>query len=384
VEKGLIEEGSDIHKELSEMMRTCHTRIANEPGLVDYRECEDILNRMLRLTSNGQGDDACINMYDVRLKDSYPSCGMHWPPDLEFVTPYLRRNEVVDALHVNKQRTTGWQECSGSVGSAFQTRNSGSSVDLLPGLAAEISVLLFSGAEDLICNHVGTEDMLSELEWNGGRGFEVSPGNWAPRREWTFEGENAGFWQEARNLTYVLFQESSHMVPFDYPRRSRDMLDRFMGVDITTMGGEPTDSRIDGERGPNTTFSDANGDNETQKEVDDAKWEAYRRSGEIVLIIVIIAAVGWGYFIWRERRKRAAYQAVNADEPIGNGTGLTGFRRKRGPGDLEAAAFDESELDEFHENAPEGGRYSIGDDSDEETAREKSGKGKNASASTSS
>lgn len=32
----------------------------------------------------------CINMYDVRLRDSYPSCGMSWPPDLTDVTPYLR------------------------------------------------------------------------------------------------------------------------------------------------------------------------------------------------------------------------------------------------------------------------------------------------------
>jgi hypothetical protein len=29
-------------------------------------------------------------MYDVRLRDSYPSCGMSWPPDLTDVTPYLR------------------------------------------------------------------------------------------------------------------------------------------------------------------------------------------------------------------------------------------------------------------------------------------------------
>jgi len=31
-------------------------------------------------------------MYDVRLRDSWPSCGMNWPPDLADVTPYLRVN----------------------------------------------------------------------------------------------------------------------------------------------------------------------------------------------------------------------------------------------------------------------------------------------------
>jgi hypothetical protein len=73
------------------------------------------------------------------------------------------------------------------------------------------------------------------MEWNGGKGFELSPGNWAPREEWVFQGESAGMYQTARNLTYVLFYNSSHMVPFDVPLRSRDMLERFIGVNIDSI-----------------------------------------------------------------------------------------------------------------------------------------------------
>src|SRR5579859_2003981 len=41
--------------------------------------------------ANGRhAEQGCINMYDVRLRDTYPSCGMSWPPDLTDVTPYLR------------------------------------------------------------------------------------------------------------------------------------------------------------------------------------------------------------------------------------------------------------------------------------------------------
>jgi len=29
-------------------------------------------------------------MYDIRLRDKWPSCGMAWPQDLKDVTPYLR------------------------------------------------------------------------------------------------------------------------------------------------------------------------------------------------------------------------------------------------------------------------------------------------------
>lgn len=373
LDKGLIEKDSDKHKTLNGLVQNCQKIMSQDPGRVDYRDCESILSQMLKILKKGNGDDACVNMYDIRLKDSYPSCGMNWPPDLKYVTPYLRRREVTDALHVKPARNTGWTECNGSVGSAFSAHNSKPSVELLPGIIEEVPILLFSGAEDLICNHIGTEDLLANLEWNGAKGFEVSPGNWAPRRDWTFEGEAAGFWQEARNLTYVLFNNASHMVPFDYPRRSRDMLDRFMGVDISSIGGTPSESRIDGEKGPETTVEGASNNTdtteETQKQVDDAKWEAYRRSGEVVLIIVVIAASGWGYFIWRERRKQARYQALSGNDSMSR-VELGGLRRKpQSNGDLEAAAFDERELDDLHVESPTADKYSVGDDSDDEAPK---------------
>lgn len=377
LDKGIIKKGSDEEKKLQEKLKNCKARIASDPGHVDYSICEDILSTILQMTRHGDGDDACYNMYDVRLKDSYPSCGMNWPPDLTTVTPYLRNVAVTKALHVSEHKMSGWQECNGAVGSAFKTKASAPAVDLLPGLIKEVPILLFSGAEDLICNHFGTEELISNMEWNEGKGFEVTPGNWAPRRDWTFEGEAAGFWQEARNLTYVLFNDASHMVPFDWPRRSRDMLDRFMGVDISSIGGIPADSRIDGEKGPETSVGgSANGtdtaeEEEAQQKIDEAKWAAYQKSGEVVLVIVIIAAGAWGWFIWRERRKHAAYSAVSANEPpVGGSSRMNGFRRKHNTDqDLEAAAFDESELDDLHVGTPthpEGGKYALGEDSDDD------------------
>ena len=203
--------------------------------------------------------------------------------------------------------------------------------------------------------------------------------------------QNAGFWQEARNLSYVLFYNSSHMVPFDYARRTRDMLDRFMGVDISSIGGVPTDSRIDGEKGletsvgghPNSTTAEAAEEERLQA----AKWHAYYKSGEIVLVIVIIAAGAWGYYVWKDRRKRAGYKGIFGAEPMslggaresvrGNGMGLESFRHKRGNRDVEAADFDESELDELHVRTPtedmDRDRYSVGSASDDEEAKHGNG-----------
>lgn len=385
-ERGLVQRDSDVAKRLESQQAICVNKLNENGGKdhVDIGQCEQILQEILRetQTTGPDGKSQCYNMYDVRLKDSYPSCGMNWPPDLENVTPYLRRSDVLDALHISPGKRTGWTECNGAVGGAFRASKSLPSIQLLPNLLKEVPTVLFSGAEDLICNHIGTEDLISNMQWNGGKGFELSPGTWAPRREWVFEGESAGFWQEARNLTYVLFNNSSHMVPFDYARRTRDMLDRFMGVDIGSIGGVPTDSRIDGEKGletsvgghPNSTAAEE----AEQAKLEAAKWSAYYKSGEVVLVIVIIAAAAWGYYIWKDRRQRAGYKGLfggetpmslgGARESLRGGMGLESFRHKRGNRDVEAADFDESELDELRVRSPteDIDRYSVGSASDDD------------------
>ena len=191
----------------------------------------------------------CYNMYDVRLRDKHPSCGMAWPPDLEFVTPYLRQADVIQALHVNPEKTYGMDRVQWSRRCAFRAAASRPSYDLLPDLLKEMPIVLFSGDQDLICNHLGTEELINHLEFNGGKGMEISPECGRPAALGHSRENPAGFYQEARNLTYILFYNSSHMVPFDYPRRTRDMVDRFMGVDIGSIGGKPTQSLIDGEKG---------------------------------------------------------------------------------------------------------------------------------------
>ncbi|KAH6652674.1 pheromone-processing carboxypeptidase KEX1 [Truncatella angustata] len=381
-EKDLVQKGSDVAQQLEATYRQCSKLMATGGyDHVDSSGCEEVLQDILRLTvKKVNGKNQCVNMYDVRLTDTYPSCGMNWPPDLTSVTPYLRKSEVTSALHINPAKSTGWSECNGAVGAAFRAQNSLPSVRLLPDLLKEMDILLFSGAEDLICNHLGTEAFISNMEWNGAKGFEVSPGNWAPRQDWTFEGEAAGFWQAARNLTYVLFYNSSHMVPFDYPRRTRDMLDRFVGVDISGIGGQPGQSLLDGEKLPDTTVGGATNNTasdqaQKDKALSDAKWAAYQKSGELVLAIVAIGAAVWGFFIWRSRRRTQGYQGLSAvAERARGGTGLENFRSKRTNRDVEAGDFDESELDDLHVSTPTDmnkEHYSIGDDSDEDAAREK-------------
>ena len=87
--------------------------------------------------------------------------------------PRPQRKDVVAALHAT-EHVSGWTECNGAVGSALRNRASPASVGLLPGLLEKIEVLLFSGEQDLICAHTGTERLIRRLEWEGEKGFGVS------------------------------------------------------------------------------------------------------------------------------------------------------------------------------------------------------------------
>lgn len=379
VKAGIIKADSTQAKNIEKQQAICTKDLAaGGKDHIDTGSCELILQEILRMSyEDPKNKGKCINVYDVRLHDDYPSCGMAWPPDLNQVTPYLRRTDVITALHINRDKKTGWKECNNQVGAAFNARNSKPAHDLLPGLLEKMRITLFSGDKDLICNHIGTEELINNLEWNGGKGMEVSAGVWAPRQDWTFEGEPAGIYQSARNLTYLRFFNSSHMVPFDYPRRTRDMLDRFMGVDIASIGGTPADSRIDGEKGVETSVGghpNSTAAVEAEKEaLQQATWKAYYKSGEVALVVVMIAVAVWGVFLWRARRRHAGYKGVFGSDPNdgpgmnGMGLGLERFTKPNRSRDVEAADFDEAELDDLsvrHDRERE--HFDLGEDSEDE------------------
>ena len=365
---GLVKKDSDMAKDLEATQSKCKAELDQDGQdvKVNYPNCEKILHDILRLTSEERGG-SCVNMYDTRLDDEYPSCGMNWPPDLKYITPYLRRPDVIKALHIDQEKKSGWKECNGAVGGSFKARHSQPAVKLLPEILKEVPTLLFSGDQDLICSHIGTEAFIHNMEWNGGKGFELSPGTWAPRMDWTFEGDPAGYYQEARNLTYVLFYNASHMVPFDFPRRTRDMLDRFMGVDIANVGGEPADSRINGEKVPETSVgghpNSTQAEQQVEEKIDKEKWAAYYRSGSIALVIIAILALAFGWYVWQDRRRRRGYRGLAGNEST---RGL--MSQSPMPGDLEASAFDidNNELDSLRGVRPGEPRYSLGGESSDE------------------
>lgn len=205
---------------------------------VSSSECEAVLNLILDASRDTEADidQACFNMYDYTLKDSYPSCGMNWPPDLTTVTPFLNNKEVQDDLNLNVLKN--WKECSGSVSRNFGASSSLPAVHLLPGLLEQIEIVLFHGNRDIICNYIGAESMIKKLKWNGKKGFDKDTKPFA----WVHNDTTRGYIKSERNLTFINVFDSSHMVPFDLPEVSRALMDlatkNYDEKELEVVGGE--------------------------------------------------------------------------------------------------------------------------------------------------
>lgn len=245
VQAGLINSDNPQWSRLLTQHEHCQKIVNNidatfDGKLHDYEvssgTCEGILNLILSATRDKANPEAeCVNMYDFTLRDSYPSCGMNWPPDLDTVKPFLNDDSV--KAQINLQNAKAWHECSGNVGKHFKARNSVPAIHLLPGILEEVEVVLFNGNRDIICNYMGTESMIKKLTWGGKRGFSDPESS----LDWIHNGSVAGYIQSERNLTFVNVFDASHMVPFDVPEVSRALIDLVthnFDTDEKVVGGE--------------------------------------------------------------------------------------------------------------------------------------------------
>ncbi|GAA6047194.1 hypothetical protein JCM3770_006945 [Rhodotorula araucariae] len=331
--EGLVKKGSQAHKNLVAATERCNktleameARGEGGKGMVLVADCEAILGVMSAATmKNGK----CLNSYDTR---EYFTCGTEWPHELEEVTQYLRREDVVTALHA-EDGTQGkeWTQCSAAVGAKFWTPNSAPSIALFPELLEKMPILLYAGDKDLMCAGIGIEAAVANLEWNGAKGFGD-----AEALEWTVGEELAGRWTTARNLSYVEFINSSHMVPLDKPLAAHDMLLRFMQVDTLLSAGSaariPSSigneaETVIGATNPNGTTLEGATDLLATDEADDGggakkavtdegydieheRFYGPRRTAALVVLLALLAGAMWAILHWRRGRRRERHRQL--------------------------------------------------------------------------
>ncbi|KAF5123150.1 hypothetical protein DV495_004050 [Geotrichum candidum] len=329
---GLMEHGSSIAAVVEQKHRECTKELGTmETAPISNDVCDQILDSLLQekfqATKLKKEDPrACVNVYDIRLTDTFSSCGMNWPKDLEYMTPYLRRSDVLDALNIPADEQVVWKECSGAVGQAFKAKKSASAHTLLANLIRDgTEVLMFNGDQDLICNHIGNTNLINALSWGG---EEIQESNQPPRKNpggfkpedgeveesWYVNGVEAGTFQTGRNLTYVKIFNASHMVPLDQPEVSQMLLNQFIGVPgVDRESQKPNNEQQKGDETQPEEGASGNND----KEIEEATWNAYYRAGVVALVVVIILTAGLVFFVLRNRRLLRHAIRLNESRPRG-------------------------------------------------------------------
>ncbi|KAI8137123.1 serine carboxypeptidase-domain-containing protein [Fennellomyces sp. T-0311] len=328
--------------------KKCRQALAEEVT-IHTEVCEQIMTTIIdSSTYIEKNKKYCINEYDIRMKsEEYPSCGMAWPYDLADVTTYLRTSELVQAVHAEKQ-SGGWTECSSSVSRKLDNDKSKTAYTLLPGILEELPVLLFSGDQDLICNVLGTEYLIGNMTWNGAKGLES-----AETQDWVIDGKNVGTYTEARKLTFVVIKGGSHMVPYDKPIETLDMINRFMGVGDNKVNG------LVSHVGDAGSFVEPEGDETNppdEEKSDEDQWSQYYSWGTSALVVVILFAGIAGYCWYRSRKQtREGYSrstsrgAPSSNKVFGGGfLGLFGKNKRNNRPKLRLDDQDDTnELDEL-------------------------------------
>lgn len=177
-------------------------------------------------------DQTGLNIYDIRSGCAPSNSGLCYP-ELDYVDTYLNQPKVQQVLGVP---TTSFVGCSTNVNAAFGMYGDGARPfqnDVARVIDAGISVLVYAGDKDFICNWIGQELWLKELQWSG-----LSEFNSRQRQVWNFEGNNVGEYKSAKTtgskgpagaeLAFVRVYEAGHMVPHDQPKVAKAMLDKWL------------------------------------------------------------------------------------------------------------------------------------------------------------
>ncbi|KAJ2729309.1 Cell death protease [Coemansia sp. BCRC 34962] len=306
-----------VSSSMLKLADSCAREFKRAPQPVHTEVCEHI--PMVFLNEGGPSPGMCYNMYDLRLTDTKPSCGMNWPSDIGIYTEYLNREDVQRSINVRTPPTV-WTECSDLPNKKLKHDDTPPAIiPLRDALDLGVPVLLFVGKEDYLCNYVGTEWSIGNLTWAGGKGFRRS----AVKSEWKINGQNVGHVESDRGLTYALIYNASHMVGVDKPREILDVFTAFTNASAANLGFSSTFRSLASINGPPPRSSEL------------GKWLGVG----LLLFLVLLFAMCFKFRVRIFSWWKGAQDAQRAD-----GDGLVtrrGYERMR---DLEDDAFMMSEF----------------------------------------
>ncbi|KAF2143467.1 uncharacterized protein K452DRAFT_269012 [Aplosporella prunicola CBS 121167] len=218
------------------------------PAVLDESECQAMDNALPRCQSliqscyNSESVWSCVpasiycnnallapyqrtgqNVYDVRGKceDSSNLCYS----ELGWIAKYLNEDKVMKAVGAE---VSSYDSCNFDINRNFLFQGDWMQPfhRLVPGILKEIPVLVYAGDADFICNWLGNKAWTEALEWPGKKDYAP-----APMKDLKLggSGEKIGSVKSSGNFTFLRVHAGGHMVPYDQPEASLDMLNRWLG-----------------------------------------------------------------------------------------------------------------------------------------------------------
>jgi len=215
------------------------------PSVLDQQECSAMDNALPRCTAliqscyNSESVWSCVpasiycnqamfgayqrsgqNVYDVRGKcaDSSSLCYS----EIGWINTYLNRKDVQDAIGAE---VSNYEGCNFDVNRNFLFQGDWMKPfhRLVPGILSQIPVLVYAGDADYICNWLGNQAWTEALDWTHQSAFKKA--KMTPLR---IDNEQYGEVKAANGFAFMRLYAAGHMVPYDQPAPSLDMLNRWV------------------------------------------------------------------------------------------------------------------------------------------------------------
>jgi len=199
-----------ISEEVWGQMNLTYVQCARDIVELNYtqalEDCSEIMEQVLEAAGN-------INYYNIDLPCTYPPLCY----DFTNITNYLNLESTQSQIGVDN---ITWQACNFQVNSDFVNDIEMSyAMDIPVLLGNEVNVFVYSGMLDLICNYFGGDMWTSRLLWEGQEGF-----NDQKFKNWSVNGEVAGYFKTYQNFTFLEVENAGHMVPHDQPSNALEIL----------------------------------------------------------------------------------------------------------------------------------------------------------------
>ncbi|PWN99032.1 alpha/beta-hydrolase [Tilletiopsis washingtonensis] len=141
------------------------------------------------------------------------------------IAAYLNRKDVRELLGAAPE-AGDFQTCNMDVAAGFDRAGDTlvDNSDYVAGLLERgITALFYVGTRDWICNWLGNKQWIDAMEFAGAKAFKQ-----AKNYRWLVDGKEAGETQRGGGLTWATIFGAGHMVPYDQPKNSLEMMNRWL------------------------------------------------------------------------------------------------------------------------------------------------------------